>query len=250
MWCILLARRRFNEKIALESGNRLPSADGIRYATISGSHANMAARALLKDCEGVPSVDKIPAAWRQAIQDGQEWQVIKKEVVREFPNLIDMICQAGNSLQAVSKAEDEMQLLQKILKSIHGWKGQSGPMWGDISAEVLRSRPKCSASATGIFAFVLKFGGSDKLLEATEAHVRNYGRANRELGEEVWTILSQDIKGFDKHLRWRHMLLKFGYCNDQRALSATDATSMQYHVPRKRLGSLLAFSYRHIYIYK
>lgn len=199
----------------------------LRFASISGSHANMAARAIL---HGVApdslALGNVSAAWRKSIEEGSSWQVIKRAVVAEFPSLVELICQAGNSLQAVSKSEDEMQLLQKILKVIQLSKGAS-PKWQDISAEVLRSRPKCAASAAGIFAFLIKYGGSDKLLQGTEVHVRNFGRANRELGPEVWMTLSQDIKGLAAHLHWRHMLLKFAYCNPDRPLGATDAARTQ-----------------------
>ena len=213
----------------MESAGRLagPELGPLRYATISGSHANMVNRSLLAgmDCGG-HSLSAVPQAWRKAIQEGVEWQVIKRQVLSAFPSLIDYICQSGNSIQAISKAEDELQLMQKILSAIKSYNGQSAVKWADISAAVLRSRPKCAPSAPGIFAFVLKYGGSEKLLQATEVHVRNFGRANRELGQEVWTILSQDVKNVSCHLRWRHMLLKFAYCNAERPLSATDATWM------------------------
>ena len=62
--------RQFNEKIAAESQGRLPEANNIRYATISGSHANMASRAL--SAGTIEYMERIPNAWRTAITNGQE----------------------------------------------------------------------------------------------------------------------------------------------------------------------------------
>ena len=232
MWyvCLHLRGRRFNRKIALESGGRLPPADNIMYATLSGSHLNMASRAIAHRCTDALSIDAIPSGWRDAIMEGVSWLVLKRTAWIEFPALADLLCQAGNSIQAISKAEDEIQLLRKILQSIRCFKGV--PKWVEVSGEVLRSRPRCSASGAGIFGFALRFGGCS-MIDATESHIRNSGRTNRELGLEVWTILSQEMKNFNAHLRWRHMLLKFGFCNEERPLSATDATGPLHQILQK-----------------
>ena len=222
--------RRFNEKIAMESGGRLAPADmaPLRFATISGSHCNMAARTLLHGAAvGNHTIGNIAAPWRKAIHEGTEWQVIKRIVVTTFPTLVEMICQSANTLQAVAKPEDEMQVMMKILAMVKN--SSAPPMWKDLAPHILRSRPKCGPAASEIFGWVLKFGGSEKLVEATEKHVRNFGRSGRELGGEVWATLSQDVKALPSHLRWRHMLLKFAYCNADRPLSVTDAAWQKKH---------------------
>ena len=94
----------------MESIGTLPSSEEIRFATICGSHANMAARAIMHGS----MVHDIPNEWRRAIQDGAEWKVIKAVVWQQFPELVDMVCQSGNTNQGISKQEDEMQLLNKI----------------------------------------------------------------------------------------------------------------------------------------
>ena len=159
--------------------------------------------------------------------------MIKAEVAREFPAAMEMICQAQNTLQAVSKAEDEMQALAKILAHIKSWRGHS-PTWNDIRAEVLKSRPKCAGSCPALFGFALKFGGSD-FMASTQQYVAKFGQINRTLGLEVWATISLDIKGVKDHLRWRHMLIKFGFCNTERPLSLGDVTRRPF---RYRLGSL------------
>ena len=93
--------RSFNMKLHLESEGKLPRGDAggpLRYATIMGSHANMASRALLfgskhhdqslTDSEGNLSLDRAPAGWRQAIKDGQEWTILTRTVAKELPEII------------------------------------------------------------------------------------------------------------------------------------------------------------------
>ena len=159
--------------------------------------------------------------------------MIKAEVAREFPAAMEMVFQAQNTLQAVSKAEAEMQALAKILAHIKSWRGHS-PTGNDIRAEVLKSRPKCAGSCPALFGFALKFGGSD-FMASTQQYVAKFGQINRTLGLEVWATISQDMKGVKDHLRWRHTLIKFGFCNTERPLSLGDVTRRPL---RYRLGSL------------
>ena len=91
----------------------------------------------------------------------------------------------------------------------------------------LRSRPKCGPSGPAIFGFVVRFGGSSKLLADTQAYVRACGKGGRELGQETWATLSQEMKNFPDHLRWRHALLKYGFAGDT-TLTVTDAARKQF----------------------
>ena len=126
----------------MESNGTLPSSEEIRFATICGSHANMAARAIMHGS----MVHEIPNDWRRAIQDGAEWKVIKAVVWQQFPELVDMVCQSGNTNQSISKQEDEMQLVNKIRQACAAYGGSGAPKWQDVAGAVLRSRPKCGPS--------------------------------------------------------------------------------------------------------
>lgn len=186
----------------------------------------MACRAVLHHCLGVPPMEKIPAAWMAAIQSGQEWLVLKREVLTDVPQVLELVSSAGNSHQNVAKAEDELQMISKILKSIQGWGGRHNrsPLWSDIASQVLRSRPKCASSGPGIFEFCFKFGSSSKLLSETESFVRSHATGScRELGCEIWSLMGTEIRGCRNHLYWRHMLLKFFYTSEKPP-TVTDAT--------------------------
>ena len=161
------------------------------------------------------------AEWRAAVAD--TWLVIKRIVNAEFPLLITAICEAGNAAQSIAKQEDEWQLLQKVKAILQSKKTLGETVtWPDVAESVLKSRPKCGASGASIFAFILQFG--DYRLQQVESYVRIFGRTARELGDAVWAALSFELQGFKDHLRWRRMLLKFGYCFPERPISPTDAT--------------------------
>ena len=197
--------------------------DTLRFASICGSHLNMANRCLHYGVH--EGLGEIPAEWRAAVADGSTWLVIKRIVNAEFPPLITAICEAGNAMQSIAKQEDEWQLLQKIKAIVQNKKTLGETVtWPDVAESVLKSRPKCGASGPSIFAFILRYG--DYRLEQVEAYVRIFGQTSRELWDKVWAALSFELKGFKDHLRWRHMLVKFGYCFPERPISSSDATCM------------------------
>ena len=238
----------------------------LRYATISGSHANMANRAIqhgalhdeptLTDGSGRLTMSAIGSAWAAAINNGSSWMVIKRCVAAEMPGVIELVSMGMNATQQVSKGEDEMQLLKKILQAIQNYEKthSRAPQWSEIADETLRSRPKCHLSAGPIFTFAMKFAGAGGALKHTESFVRANGRPSRDLGPEVWTQLSQDVK-HGPMLWWRHALLKHAYCSD-RALSVTDVTSDEHSTKSFPMCShrwlvhiSIIFTYIHIYIY-
>jgi len=80
-----------------------------------------------------------------------------------------------------------------------------------------------------------------ELLADTQAYVRACGKGGRELGQETWATLSQEMKNFPDHLRWRHALLKYGFAGDT-TLTATDAAGKQFI-------SVRIFTHTHVYVY-
>ena len=231
--------RAFNMKLHLESGGKLPRADAggpLRYATIMGSHANMASRALLfgskhhdqslTDAEGNLSLDRAPAGWRQAIKDGQEWTILTRSVAKELPEIIPLLQSSGNASQQVAKPEDELQMTGKILAAINKFSQKHGNkevLWIDIKNDVLRSRPRCAAICPAIFGFVVKYGGRSFMSE-TESFIRAQG-VSKEIGD-VWGALQAETKG-DARVAWRHMLLKYAFFEVDRHLSVSEVSRMQ-----------------------
>ena len=224
----------------MESGGKLPAAEEIRYATICGSRANMAARAIFHGGLGLAdlSLHEIPGEWRKAIADGCDWKVIKAVVWKEFPQLLDLVRQSGNTNQSISKQEDELQLINKVKQAITSWPGASAPKWQDVSATVTKVRPLRSVHlrlCSEIWWLQQDVGGHTSL--------------GRELGQETWAILSQEMKSFPDHLRWRHALLKYAYSGVM-PITATDAAGKHFIFISSRccqcpcrLGMLLACSF-------
>ena len=178
----------------------------------------------ITDGAGRLTMSAIGPAWASAIVNGSSWMVIKRCVAIEVPGVIELLSTGMNVTQQVSKGEDEVQLLKKILHAVHNYKEKNGrvPAWSEIADEILQSRPRCHLSAGPIFTFAMKFSGAGGALHDTESFIRANGRPSRDLGPECWTQLSQDVKS-GSMLWWRHVLIKHGYCSD-RPLTVTDVT--------------------------
>ncbi|CAE7368193.1 unnamed protein product [Symbiodinium sp. CCMP2456] len=59
-------------------------------------------------------------------------------------------------------------------------------------------------------------------MSKTERYVRASGFPNRALGGDIWLALSQDCKGPEQHVPWRHMCIKLGLCGPEKAITLTD----------------------------
>ncbi|CAE7536952.1 unnamed protein product [Symbiodinium necroappetens] len=190
--------RGFNQRLVSDAGGRLAPVTSLRYASVVGSHANQAARCIWHKVahdddrltvDGKLSLEKLEAvdrAWARSIRDGHTWLVVSHELAQEFPQYCLLAQAAGN---------------------------------------ILRSRSPHASALPSIFGFVLKYGGGtehDSFMARTERHVRAHGFPNRVLGGDMWHALSQDCKGPEQHVSWRHMLLKFGLCGPEKCLTLTD----------------------------
>ena len=206
--------RRFNMNLTAQSGGKLAPADfggNLRYATVSGSHTNQAMRAVaygaqhaestLTTADGALSIDLVDKSFKDAIELGVEWQVIAQSAL--VPGLLPMLQAAMNAVHQVAKHEDELQCAMKIEEAIKKWsaKNTQPPVWSDLAADVLRSRPRCASSCPQIFMFCMKY--SSGLLAATMDHIKANGQSSRILGPETWGHLSADIKGDSQKAKWR-----------------------------------------------
>ena len=228
----------FNDKMAMASNGRLPPVacgGPLRYCTIQGSHTNMACRSLLygaasddealTDSSGKLEISRVGGQWAAAIKSGMECTVLTSAVATTSPEIISLLQASGNAVQQISKEEDEIQVSNRIIQAIQSYLKMHGktPLWSDISNHVLRSQPKCKDAAPSIFLFSLKYSAGDAFWTETEAYIRAHG-LSRSLGPETWTNLTTDVKG-DARVWYRHMLLKFAFCNAERVLSASDVAS-------------------------
>ncbi|CAE7534678.1 unnamed protein product [Symbiodinium sp. CCMP2592] len=232
--------RDFNEKLIGGSSGKLAPLTGIRYASIVGSHANQASRCFWFKIthednrltnDGVLSLERLQshdAAWARSIREGHEWLVISYEIAQLFPQYCLLAQASGNASGQIASVEHEMQLAKRINASIAAFL-QRNPgkavTYQDVSAEILRSRSPHAAALPSIFGFVMKCGGGTgetSFLSKTERYVRASGFPNRALGGDLWHGLSQDCKGSDQHVAWRHMCIKLGLSGPEKAISLTD----------------------------
>ena len=232
--------RGFNQRLVSDAGGKLAPVTSLRYASVVGSHANQAARCIWHKVahdddrltvDGKLSLEKLEAvdkAWARSIRDGHTWLVVSHELAREFPQYCLLAQAAGNAAGQIAAVEHEIQLAKRVNSSIQAFLSRSEKKtvtYQDISAEILRSRSPHASALPSIFGFVLKYGGGtehDSFMARTERHVRAHGFPNRVLGGDMWHALSQDCKGPEQHVSWRHMLLKFGLCGPEKCLTLTD----------------------------
>ena len=232
--------REFNERLVNDAGGRLAPVTSLRYASVVGSHANQAARCIVHKVthdderltvDGRLSLEKLESvdmAWAKSIREGITWLVVSYEVAREFPQYCLLAQAAGNASGQIAAVEHELQLAKRVNVSIQAFLNRTkktAVTYQDVSAEILRSRSPHASALPAIFGFVLKYGGGadkDSFMSRTERHIRAHGNPSRALGGDMWHALSQDCKGSEQHVCWRHMLIKFGLCGPEKCLTLTD----------------------------
>ena len=236
--------KSFNEKLIRDAEGRLGEGNinHIRFASLEGSHANQACRAVVYKAlhddpdvtvNGRLSMDKISPSWATSIRDGHEWIIVRAEVEAAFPSYAALQQSAGNSVQQSSKPEDDFQIAKKMAKAIEvHLKTHDGCQYSDIATEILRSRPPSTSSFPHIFAFVMKCGGGlsggGQFLVESESYIRSHGTVSRPLPPEVWDALAAETKG-SARIVWRHMILKLIFCAPERSITASDVTWRKLH---------------------
>ena len=230
--------QRFNLQLAESAEGKLGICEAkmlLRYASLAGSHANQACRAVWYSAvhpnpeltvNGKLSMEKIPTAWADSIRQGHEWVIVRSEVENAFPDYPRLQQSAENSIQQTSKPEDDLQIVMKMSRAVElHLQMHSGCTYKDIQSEILRSRPPKTAAFPHIFSFVMRLGGGaggGAFLVESENYIRSHGMPSRSLGPQLWDALSFEMKG-RQHVMWRHMLLKYAFCcEEDKALTASD----------------------------
>lgn len=225
--------RKYNSSLIQASAGVLGKDSFIRYASLSGSHGNFAARAVLScakhtdnniiDASGFISHEKVNKPWLKHANAGWQWVVIRGEVLDSFPEVSTVIQAAGNAVQGQSKVESELQLFAKCLQAISKHKGKTVE-WSQVEEQVMRSRPIHKESIPFIFLFSLNYsGGKDsQLCKTTEAMIQSLGGGLKALGPEIWDVISQSHKGV-ANVEWRHMILRACFGSN---LTPQDATCL------------------------
>ena len=224
--------RKYNSSLIQESAGVLGKDSFIRYASLSGSHGNFAARAVLScakrtdnniiDASGFISHEKVNGPWLKHARAGWQWVVIRAEVLECFAEVSTVIQAAGNAVQAQSKVESELQLLSKCLHAISSHPGKTVE-WSQVEEQVMRSRPIHKESIPFIFLFGLNYSGGkgSQLCKTTEAMIQSLGGGLKSLGPETWDAISQSSGA--ANVEWRHMILRTCFASN---LTPQDATCL------------------------
>ena len=171
-------------------------------------------------------IEKDPAM-AEILNLGAEYLWVPKAFLREFKGLEEVIQELANLTQNVSKSEHELQLVQKVARQL----ANGNTNYESVKNKIMRSRPKSIEGLPGMFNFVRKFGGGEKmkLVDETVSYVRGIANTSRKVGQAEWDALSLDFKGSMQAPSIRHGVLSLLYGDPNgRLLKDSDI---------KRLGS-------------
>ena len=173
-----------------------------------------------------------------------EWLVFSKEV-SSIPDLPTLLQQCANTAGQLTRPETELQLCFRI---VNAWKAHEDKTnkslepveYSKLAPTILRSKPPHGEVLPYLYKFILKVGGgsSGQLIRATEAFAKGFGSAGRSLGCKIWDSLSEEVRGEDQHILWRHAILKACLCYPN-AISVNDIKKSFKHASIARFESML-----------
>ena len=232
----------FNQRLSKMAGGRLPPlAMTMRYASLSGSHLNVAMRCLLAEMEIADEDSVIPELchdkrlsleklknldrrFHQAVTEGMEWRVISSVVCVEFPDFPQLVQASANCAQHIAKPEADLQLMKRMSGMI-ARSDKDSLSFNDLQSALLRSRPLNATAAPRIFGFLMAYSGgkTGKFFAETEMFVRGEGMGSRLLPCNVYEALQADGKpSSNPFLLLRHAMLKVLHCGPEGAFAAAD----------------------------
>ena len=132
--------------------------------------------------------EKCPS-YAAALENGASYIVIPSWIFKKHPGLDDAVQAAGNVLQNVAKAENDIQMLQKLYIKI-----SAGQSFDVIKEQFSRTRPKNLAALPHMFNFVRKFPDK-KLLDHTIQFIKACKSKVRKINGGIFDVLQLDFKG-------------------------------------------------------
>ena len=186
------------------------------------------------------ALQKTDPCFHQAAVQGVEWDLVPLQVLREWPQLADVIQRAGNA--QLNRGEHELQVLRR-LHTLYMAASARGPVdFLEVKKKALASKPACASSIPAMYSFALKNSGGAKAayLGETERFVRANAVSGKPLGDDLWMCLSQDRKSGQQCPRFLHGILKTAYV--RRNVQASDvkkAFSNKSIVPKVLEAELL-----------
>ena len=197
--------KTFNEQLVALSDGMFPPLASMTLLSISASHTNAFLRSVkaesksacpkLADSMGFLNKEAIcmnRGGLRQAIERGLNWLVLSNAVVKEFPDIIDMVQKAMNT--RAHENQSEFEVLLSIFQKPQG----SNNDWDAIERSAAFSNPPCKDWLGELCKFVRQHGGDGKLLEDLNLFSRTLGSlkdqtaagSKKMMGSEFWSKLN------------------------------------------------------------
>ena len=218
-------QRQWNEDLVSSAGGALGvlEGDSLRAVSLCGGHTNFMLRCFLDGVQheegpvtlngklSLEALQKTDPCFHQAAVQGVEWDLVPLQVLREWPQLADVIQRAGNA--QLNRGEHELQVLRR-LHTLYMAASARGPVdFLEVKKKALASKPSCASSIPAMYSFALKNSGGVKAayLGETERFVRANAVSGKPLGDDLWLCISQDHKSGQQCPRFLHGILKTAY---------------------------------------
>eukprot|EP00434_Breviolum_minutum_P025120 symbB.v1.2.022193.t1/scaffold1958.1/size138524/4 len=200
-----------NESLASTSNLLAKPTGKERYLTVSSSHLVSFCRCVLfatktehadlaKLCNGHLSLEALLASsgtpcgnpLDTMVRKGWNWEIIKADVEKSFPELPHLLAQGLNTDAAVQQGCGEMEAMRSLAELFTVASSNGTPSWASCVAQVKAARPNCHEYLDSIALFAKNFGGGPgfplvKLLEA----MSKAGGITVSIGQEYLTFLCQ-----------------------------------------------------------
>ena len=125
-----------------------------------------------------------------AVNEGAIYVIVPSWFLQKYPGLDDAIQAAGNVLQNISKAENDVQMLQKLVLRVG-----NGQTFEAINMNFRRTRPKNMEALPHMYNFVRKFPDK-QLMNLTIQYIKSVSKGNiRKTTADVFDALQVDYKG-------------------------------------------------------
>ena len=172
----------FNQRLVDCAAGLLPAfaAGSIKFASLWGSHTNAALRCLYHGVkhacdeltrDGCLSIDKLKAVdapFADAALNGlKNWIVLPWELLVKYPGLGSLISAAGNSVQGVSVAAHDFELMRQISMTCQQLMSVTPNVrlqFNQVRNIVLKTQPKNKESLPFLYNMVTNHGGGLPLL--------------------------------------------------------------------------------------
>lgn len=200
-----------NESLAATSNLLAKPTGKERYLTVSSSHLVSFCRCglfatktehadLAKLCNGHLSLEALLASsgtpcgnpLDTMVRKGWNWEIIKADVEKSFPELPHLLAQGLNTDAAVQQGCGEMEAMKSLAELFTVASSNGTPSWASRVAQVKAARPNCHEYLDSIALFAKNFGGGPgfplvKLLEA----MSKAGGITVSIGQEYLAFLCQ-----------------------------------------------------------